>query len=219
LTTSISTTKRKTQTPAVTETNKRRKSSAIRKEQTRKNILLAARKIFAKKGFESANVSDIVQKVNMSQGIFYYHFPDKKSVLIEVLNTFFDRMRALVDSWMTTTEAGPEIAGRFARDISGILYENRDLAHIIMKEAHSTDPEIRGVIHDFYNYLYERTAAGLQLGIALGLVRPLDTRITAVALVGMIERVVYDLIDSGKPIDMEHAINEITNLQNRGIRP
>ena len=52
------------------------KNSASKKERTRRRIINAARKIISRKGFEATNVSDIVRKVNVAQGTFYYHFPD-----------------------------------------------------------------------------------------------------------------------------------------------
>lgn len=195
------------------------KSSTLRKNRTRRRILDAARKIFAEKGFEAANVSDIVSHIEMAQGTFYYHFPDKRSILLEMIGEFFGEVKALAASWARTTDMGAEAADRFARDIATLLYRNRDITHIIMIEMHNPDPEVRRLIRDFYEYLYQQTQLGLELGARLGVVRPLDTRVAAVALVGMMQSVVVNSMDCRKPIDLDHLIGEISNLQNYGIRP
>ncbi|MFH1539039.1 MAG: TetR/AcrR family transcriptional regulator [bacterium] len=194
-------------------------SSALRKEKTRRKIKQAARKIFAKKGFEAANVSDIVKSVGVAQGTFYYHFEDKKSILIEMIDEFFGRVKKLASEWARTTDVGEEAAGRFARSIATLLYENRDLAQIVMMESNSNDREIRQLTNEFHQYLYDQSRLGLELGIQLGVVRPMDTRIVAVALVGMLEVAVTELLRQKEPIDLEHVIEEISNLQNFGIRP
>jgi TetR/AcrR family transcriptional regulator, fatty acid metabolism regulator protein len=194
-------------------------SSDVRRERSRQRIKVAARRIFAKKGFDAANVSDIVKSVKMSQGSFYYHFPDKKSVLTEMISEFFDEIKRVTAEWMTTTTSASEIADQFAHRIATQLYENRELARIIMTETHNPDPEIRGLIKDFYQYIYGQTQLGLELGMRLGLVRPLDARVVAVALIGMIEQVVAESLSGRDAVDVERAIREITELQNRGIRP
>ena len=193
--------------------------AAKRRAQTRKNILEAARQVFAEQGFEAANVSDIVKQVGVAQGTFYYHFPDKKSILIEMLTDFFDQAKSLAAAWAATTDTGAEAAQQFSGNAAMLLYANRELARIIMKEAHNPDPEISGLISEAYEFLYDQTEKGLELGMELGVVRPLDARITAVAFIGMIKEVVFELLESNQDIDLAHVINEISKLQNYGIRP
>jgi AcrR family transcriptional regulator len=194
-------------------------SAAARRESTRLRIKETARAIFAQKGFDAANVSDIVSKLGLAQGTFYYHFSDKKSILVEMLNDFFTRVKKLASSWARTEDTGSEAAALFARTVATILYENRDIAAIIRRESHNPDMEIRRMIKDFYGYLYRQTALGLELGIRLGVVRKLDTHIAAVALIGMIEEVVGEQLEIGKPVDIESVVQEISELQNYGIRP
>lgn len=206
-------------TPRVGDAPKPPKASDIKKARTRLRILNAARKIFAKKGFDSANVSDIVASIKVAQGTFYYHFPDKKSVLMEMLEGFFAQMRQLAADWARTTEIGPEAAASFSGAVATLLYENRDLARIVLNEGNNTDPEIRGLVSDFYQYMYQQTALALDLGMRLGVVRKLDSGIASVALIGMIEEVVIDQLKRKGPMDLNHVIKEISDLQNYGIRP
>ncbi|MFA6448360.1 MAG: TetR/AcrR family transcriptional regulator [bacterium] len=195
------------------------RNSDVKRERSRQRIKIAARKIFAKKGFDAANVSDIVKSVKMSQGSFYYHFPDKKSALTEMISEFFGELKRVTSEWMKTTSSASEIADQFAHRIATLLYENRELARIIMTETHNPDAEIRGLIKEFYQYIYGQTQLGLELGMQLGLVRQLDARVVAVALVGMIEQVVAESLAGKDAVDVERAIKEITELQNKGIRP
>ena len=50
--------------------------------QERKNeILDTAERLFAKKGYETATVNDILEAVKIAKGTFYYHFKSKEDVL------------------------------------------------------------------------------------------------------------------------------------------
>jgi len=187
--------------------------------RTKKMIKDAARKIFAEKGFEAAKVSDIVSGIDMAQGTFFYHYPDKKSILVEMIDDFFGEIKRMAAKWATTTDTGRDAATGFARRLAGWLYENRELGSIIRRETYNPDPEIRARIKEFYDYIYTQTERGLKLGMRLGVVRKMDPHIAAVALVGMTESVFADQLSSPKPADIDKIINEVTGIQNHGIRP
>jgi AcrR family transcriptional regulator len=54
----------------------------LRKPEIRKGeILDAAEKLFAVKGYEAATVNDILAAVNLSKGTFYHYFKSKEDVL------------------------------------------------------------------------------------------------------------------------------------------
>jgi AcrR family transcriptional regulator len=48
--------------------------------ERRSQLLLAARSVFAKKGYDSATVSEIVGKAGVAQGTFYLYFPGKDAL-------------------------------------------------------------------------------------------------------------------------------------------
>src|SRR5579875_2904476 len=52
---------------------------AMRSETTRKALLEAARKIFARDGFEAARIEDIAAEAGRSRGAFYAYFANKET--------------------------------------------------------------------------------------------------------------------------------------------
>ena len=54
-------------------------------EERKKEIMMAAFQLFATKGFQETAVSDIVKKVGVAQGLFYYYFKSKEEVLEAVM--------------------------------------------------------------------------------------------------------------------------------------
>lgn len=57
-------------------------------EERKQEIMMAAFQLFAAKGFEETAVSDIVKKVGVAQGLFYYYFKSKEEVLEAVLEHY-----------------------------------------------------------------------------------------------------------------------------------
>ncbi|MBN1138174.1 MAG: TetR/AcrR family transcriptional regulator [Anaerolineae bacterium] len=65
------------------------KREQLRTER-RRQIVKAALAVFAEKGFNAANVSDVAARAGVSQGTIYWYFESKEDLLTQALRTFFD---------------------------------------------------------------------------------------------------------------------------------
>lgn len=63
------------------------KDPELRKEE----MITAAVELFLTKGFEETAIGDIVAKVGVAQGLFYYYFKSKDEILNEVVERFAGR--------------------------------------------------------------------------------------------------------------------------------
>ena len=54
-------------------------------EERREEILDAAEKLFAAKGFDSTSTGDILDAVGIARGTLYYHFKSKEEILDGVI--------------------------------------------------------------------------------------------------------------------------------------
>lgn len=64
-------------------------------EVRKKEIMNAAKELFIEKGYEKTSVSDIVKKVDVAKGLFYYYFPKKETLLQEIGDEFADEVRMM----------------------------------------------------------------------------------------------------------------------------
>ena len=67
-----------------------------RKAENREKLLLAARKVFAEKGYGEATARDIVRRTDLASGTFYNYFDDKQDVFMALLEEMSEKGRALV---------------------------------------------------------------------------------------------------------------------------
>lgn len=63
----------------------------------RTELLAAARSVFAKKGYESATVSEIVGRAGVAQGTFYLYFPGKEALAGAFAETVSERFAEVAD--------------------------------------------------------------------------------------------------------------------------
>ncbi len=71
------------------------------RDQARKRILEAARKLFLERGFEAANLDEVAQRAGVAKGTIYRYFDSKAELYVEVLvwnaESFVERMRLTLD--------------------------------------------------------------------------------------------------------------------------
>lgn len=60
---------------------------------TREKLLAAARVCFGQHGYSAVRIADIVAEAGISHGLFYRHFQDKDTILLEVLESLNERLR------------------------------------------------------------------------------------------------------------------------------
>src|SRR2546430_13606569 len=92
-----------------------------RSERSRSQILDAALKRFAHRGYGATSVRDIAEEAGLSKGNVYHHFPDKEAIFRALLDQYFQAMslpefpfnRALATG---TFPDNLELLGRAARD-------------------------------------------------------------------------------------------------------
>jgi AcrR family transcriptional regulator len=73
-----------------------KKHSEQMRAHSREQILSAARKLFAEKGYDGCKVSDIAHQSAMSQGSIYWYFPSKEDLLKAVLAEGFENLGDLM---------------------------------------------------------------------------------------------------------------------------
>jgi AcrR family transcriptional regulator len=98
-------------------------SRATKTPQDRRNEFVeAARKLFNEKGFENTSVEDIIARVGVAKGLFYYYFSSKE----EILEILFERFQDEIESAIT---AAMEKKGLSAMErFNELVATNRDVA-------------------------------------------------------------------------------------------
>ncbi|MDQ2784334.1 MAG: TetR/AcrR family transcriptional regulator [Chloroflexota bacterium] len=67
--------------------------SARRRARTRADLIAAARRVFAARGFHDASIADITAAADVAVGTFYVHFRDKDEALAVLLDEGLDGFR------------------------------------------------------------------------------------------------------------------------------
>ncbi len=67
-------------------------------EVRRNELMDAAEQLFVEKGYEHTSASDIIRRVDIAQGTFYYYFKSKDEILNAVIDRYVERYIKFVKS-------------------------------------------------------------------------------------------------------------------------
>lgn len=77
-------------------------------EQTRADLVAAARKLFVDNGFADTSVEAVTGAALVSKGTFYHHFPDKKAMFAELYTELIQQVGVLADVTSEAIRAIPD---------------------------------------------------------------------------------------------------------------
>jgi AcrR family transcriptional regulator len=118
---------------------RKRKSQAERREETRAQLLAAAARVFAERGFHATSLDAIAEEAGFSRGAVYYNFADKEELFLELLDRrCAERAQDLREVFAQTEAADVEATSRQAQ-----------LAAEHALEAMTGDPEWRALYLEF----------------------------------------------------------------------
>ena len=111
-------------------------------EVRRREILVAARELFVRKGYEQTSVNDILKIVDIAKGTFYYYFISKEEVLEEII--------------LDIVEEGARRAEEILRDKSIPLVKRIIMAIMAQTPEFEGSDEIKEELHKVENAKLER---------------------------------------------------------------
>jgi AcrR family transcriptional regulator len=111
-------------------------------EVRRREILVAARELFVKKGYDQTSINDILKIVDIAKGTFYYYFSSKEEVLEAII--------------LDIVEEGARRAEKIIKDKSIPLVNRIMMAIMAQAPEFEGSDEIKEELHKVENAKLER---------------------------------------------------------------
>ena len=175
-------------------------------------IIDAATKIFAKKGFFQAKVSEIAKEARVADGTIYLYFEGKDAILIslfeEQMELVLDNMRAQISK---EEDAAKKIE-KFALTHLKLIEKNRDMAEIIQVELRHSNKFMKEYKNEkfaeYLNIIDEIIREGQEKGIFKKEIIP---SIAKRAFFGALDEMSrFWVLSSSRRYDIETAAKQIS---------
>ena len=124
-------------------------------EQTRADLVAAARKLFVDNGFAKTSVEAITGAALVSKGTFYHHFQDKKAMFAELYTELIQQVGVLGDTTSEAIRATPDQPAMTA--VAGLTHAflRRTIDDPLHRELMAQAPSVLG---DQYRRLNDTVA-------------------------------------------------------------
>lgn len=154
-----------------------------RGEERRAQLLSHATRLFATKGYHSSSVADIVEGVGVGKGVFYWYFPSKEALFVEILLSAQTDMRRRQQREIAELS---DPLDRIAAGVRAAVFwsaENRDLFHLF--EFAATDETFADAVRIGRNTMIKDAVRHLEAAIAEGRIPHRDPEQLAHAILGV----------------------------------
>lgn len=182
--------------------------------QTRGRLVEAAKKVFSQRGYYNAQISHIIDEAGVARGTFYLYFKSKEDILKELLREVVEELKCRIRVIDLGRDPIEQVVENVARVVEFAL-EERELTRIVLQR--NCDPELFGLVEEFFEELTHLVEHSLRLGIEMGIVRECDTLLAARATLGALKEVILSLLDRDG-VDPYAVAKELVELGMRGIR-
>ena len=189
-------------------------------EDKRRQLLEAAVRVFARKGYHASRVGDIAEEAGVAHGLLYHYFKSKDQVLEAVFHENWSVLQARIAS----VEETDEPAADQLRHISAIVLRTwlhlPDVVRVVIREF-GRSPELAewiGELAQPIDVIQRVIARGIERGEFR---QDIDPRVAATVVYGSIDELltawVLDRLPAGEE-DVAAAEKTLSELTLNGLR-
>jgi len=184
--------------------------------QTREALELAARKLFAERGFHGTTLADITSAAGKSSAVFYRYFDDKEDLLASLAESFLHDIVEPSGTGVPLPES-PENTDYFSTVVTGYwnLFKQNIGIMIAVAQLGATQPRFAEVQQEFRRFGMDLVAESVRHAAAQGYAQGLDPEHIAAAIALLFENftvVVVGSPGSGLQISDEDAITTLSTI-------
>jgi AcrR family transcriptional regulator len=190
-------------------------------EEKRRLLLMAAVRVFARKGYHASRVGDIAEEAGVAYGLLYHYFQSKEEVLRTV---FRETWRALIATIQSVEEAGDPPREQL-RKVAEILLRSwrrdPDLVRVLVLEV-TRSPHLPGEMDEIVAS-FAAIQEIIERGQADGSIRhDLDARLASYVFYGAVENLLTGWVLGRLPDseeDVARAERTLVEIVTGGLSP
>ncbi len=165
---------------------KKQNQRKLQAQKRRKEILDAAKKLFAQNGYHATTTRSINNEIGMADGLMYHYFPGGKMEILEtIVQKEIERKRRSVERTpKSIEEAGnlEELLYEIGRIILETATKDREMMVIALREYHILKEKFSEPVGEFLGF-YDYLAQQLQQYMDKGEIKKLDPKFTAIQFI------------------------------------
>jgi AcrR family transcriptional regulator len=193
------------------------------REKRQKELLSAATAVFARKGYWTASISDIIEAAGVARGSFYRYFQSKQQIFVAIVDQFREEEKLLVQQ-LDELSASPQKDDFQKRVRIGIrswlefYYRNLEAAKIVVQDANMIDPAAARKREDLRRSVRVALARMILGRQESGLYhRRISPDTAAHFLLGMFDELAANCLEKAKKADLPSLADQFVDFELNGL--
>jgi TetR/AcrR family fatty acid metabolism transcriptional regulator len=185
----------------------------------RRELLNAAVRVFARKGFHASRVGDIAEEASVAHGLLYHYFRSKDEVLETIFREAWERLATETDRIESADVPLREQLRRFARIYLGSWLMTPELIAVLVREIARSPAVVRSIddVRGIFLSLQRMIAAAQERGEVRA---DCDPQLAAWAVYGALEEILTGWVLGQLPADeedVERAVRVVVDVAHAGL--
>ncbi len=200
----------------------RRAVSDTEKQGRRTDILAAAKRVFARKGYHATTIADIAQAAKLSYGSIYWYFDSKEALFHALVESEGQALRDHVTEAMLVTPArgSPDAPFRAAVRTTFEFFESdRALVKLLFRDSYALgdrfEQHLFGIFEAFIGDI-EVIVADAQ---GRGLIVEAPPRMVACSVAALVGQIAHRRLVTDDGLSAEVTADFVVSLLLNGLRP
>ncbi|WP_457575538.1 TetR/AcrR family transcriptional regulator [Desulfomarina sp.] len=172
-------------------------------------IILAATKVFAKKGFFNSRISDIAKEAKVADGTIYLYFNNKYDILLSIFEEEVGKIFDKTQQLLAKEDDPKRMLEIFTNQHLRQMKKNKNLAEVIQIELRQTNKVIKNYRNNKFSSYINIIADIIRKGQRQGVFRPdILPDVAKRAFFGALDEVsrVWNV-----SLETHYTVDEITN--------
>ncbi len=188
----------------------------------REEILSAAEKVFAAKGFFPTTMSDIARQAEFGTGTLYKYFKSKEELYFTLIDEKVEEINRLVNKELSERNSAVERIKKVLRLQFEFIEQNRDFFRIYISERSRFEWTVKdnlgkGLHEKMVSYI-DILSEVIRQGIKKGEFRSMDPRDLAHAFVGIVNSFVFEWLISREPYPLVSKLDTVLEIFLSGVQ-
>jgi AcrR family transcriptional regulator len=190
------------------------------KQERRRQILGAAKFVFAEAGYHGASIHAIIERAQIARGTFYLYFESKAAVFDSILDQAMAELRSRIHRIAVDDPNAPAPQVQLREQVVATLeyvVRDRALATILLSAGHTPEAEASERLEQFFAETRDLLKRAMETGMEIGLLRQCEPDLVAAAMLGMIRGVIELVVKRGDEANVDNIVSEMLLVALRGV--
>ena len=205
---------------------RQRPRAYLRADERRAQILDAAKRIFARRGYHAVNVEDICNEARIARGTLYQHFDNKHDVMLALM----EELAARVANVLETRPPMPPVQVERAqlplivafckarlRQLLDAVFVDEPTLRLLLREARGLEGTVDRVMATIDRLILRALEADLKAAQDAGFLRAGSPKLIARYLLGGVEKMVLTAIEADEVVEIGAVVDLAVEIELFGI--